>query len=149
MLLPMSEYSGIPDILYQWCSQGVLSNPDPSHFRSVGCIASPACGGKGLATLARFSRSLEEFAIGCEMSHNVLILSTTSAFKHAITRMCGDGSPCERSDFRDGVLFDPRQAERSYTGVPEWQRCILIAPYGKWEKFVLLHSACSLKCSIK
>ena len=40
----------------------LVSNPDPSLFRSAGCIASPAHGGKGLATLARFSCFLEEFA---------------------------------------------------------------------------------------
>ena len=34
---------------------GLVSNPDPSLFSSAGCIASPARGGKGLATLARFS----------------------------------------------------------------------------------------------
>ena len=33
----------------------VVSNPDPSLSRSAGCIASPARGRKGLATLARFS----------------------------------------------------------------------------------------------
>ena len=36
---------------------GLVSNPDPALFRSAGCIASPARGRKGLATLARFSCS--------------------------------------------------------------------------------------------
>ena len=40
----------------------LVSNPDPSLFRSAGCIASPARGGKGLETIARFLCSLEEFA---------------------------------------------------------------------------------------
>ena len=40
----------------------IVSNPDPSLFHSDGCTASSARGGKGLATLARFSCSLEEFA---------------------------------------------------------------------------------------
>ena len=42
----------------------LVSNPDPSLSHSAGCIASPARGrkGLGLATLARFSCSLEEFA---------------------------------------------------------------------------------------
>ena len=33
----------------------LVSNPDPSLFRSAGCIASPAHERKGLATFVRFS----------------------------------------------------------------------------------------------
>ena len=33
----------------------IVLDPDPSYLRSAGCIASPACGRKGLETLAWFS----------------------------------------------------------------------------------------------
>ena len=51
--LSSDKLSLLPDVFS--CEFTLVSNPDPSLSRSAGCIASPAHGRKGLATLARFS----------------------------------------------------------------------------------------------
>ena len=58
----------------------------PSYFRSAGCIASPARGKEGLATLARFSCALEEFAkvqwgASCHVTY--LIINRWYEYLHA------------------------------------------------------------------